>query len=73
MTELVSAIFSKFDKNYMEKQVHERVLHLEVGRPYGQKSYLKSLKSPRLLGTHLPYAWAPPDLREPKSKVWPRK
>ena len=67
--EVVSAIVSKFDPKFMAKQVHDRVIHLEVGRPFGQKSHLKSLKSPRLLGTHLPVKFCPLQLQQLKCKV----
>lgn len=67
--EVVSAIVSKFDPKFMSKQVHDRVVHLEVGRPFGQKSHLKSLKSPRLLGTHLPVKYCPLQLQQLKCKV----
>ena len=67
--EVVSSIVSKFDPKFMSKQVHDRVIHLEVGRPFGQKSHLKSLKSPRLLGTHLPINYCPLKLQQLKCKV----
>ena len=67
--EVLSAIVSKFDPKFMSKQVHERVIHLEVGRPFRQKSHLKSLKSPRLLGTHLPVKYCPLQLQQLKCKV----
>lgn len=67
--EIVSAIASKMDNEFMSKPVHDRVIHLEVGRTFGQNRYLKSLKSPRILSTHLPYSHCPEQLKSLKCKV----
>lgn len=68
--EIVSAIHSEFNTSHLrKKKIHERVIHLEVGRPVGHKKFLKSLRSPRLLGTHLPYEQCPQELRDIKCKV----
>lgn len=67
--EIVSAIASKMDTKFMSKPVHDRVVHLEVGRTFGQNHYLKSLKSPRILSTHLPFSHCPQELKSLKCKV----
>ena len=67
--EIVSCVVSKFDENFMKKPVHDRVPHLEAGRTYGQQNYLDGLKSPRLLGTHLPLTHCPDQLRKLQCKI----
>ena len=69
MEEIVSCVTSNFDKKFMSKKVHDRVIHLEAGRTFGQGRYLKNLKSPRLLGTHLPLSHCPDMLKDLKCKV----
>ena len=67
--EIVSAIASKMDQQYMSQAIHDRVIHLEVGRTFGQSRYLKSLKSPRILSTHLPFTHCPSQLKQLNCKV----
>ncbi|KAI1288092.1 Sulfotransferase family cytosolic 1B member 1 [Halotydeus destructor] len=67
--EIVSAIMSNLDAKTMAKQIHERVFHLEVGRPVGQTGFLNRLSSPRLLETHLPFSHVPDQMKQLKCKV----
>lgn len=67
--EIVSCVASKLDSNFMKKPVHDRVHHLEAGRTFGQQSFLDGLKSPRLMGTHLPLTHCPDQLKALKCKV----
>lgn len=45
------------------------VARLEVANPYGHIRWLKSLKSPRILASHLPYDLLPKNVQNPVSKV----
>ena len=49
--------------------IHERVPHLEVGKPLGHIKWLRGIGSPRLLATHLPIEHIPAQLRANKAKV----
>ncbi|KAG8182716.1 hypothetical protein JTE90_026169 [Oedothorax gibbosus] len=69
--EIVSLIYkggdvSKVDKELLVYRVH----HVEVGRPLGHLRFLRNLRSPRLLATHLPLPLLPRALREkPRCKI----
>lgn len=69
MEEIVSCVVTNFDKKFMSKKVHDRVMHLEAGRTFGQQRYLNKLKSPRRLGTHLPLSHCPDQLKDLNCKV----
>jgi hypothetical protein len=69
MEEILSCVTTNFDKKFMSKKVHDRVAHLEAGRTFGQARYLKNLKSPRLLGTHLPLSHCPDQLKDLHCKI----
>lgn len=69
MEEIVSCITTNFDSKFMKKKVHDRVIHLEVGRTFNQGRHLRGLKSPRLLSTHLPLSHCPDQLKDLKCKV----
>ncbi|KAJ6218099.1 hypothetical protein RDWZM_009256 [Blomia tropicalis] len=49
--------------------IHERVPHLEVGKPLGHIKWLRGIGSPRLLATHLPIEHIPAQLRANKAKI----
>lgn len=68
--EILSLIRAKGDvKAVGKKLIHERVPHLEVGKPLGHVRWLKNLPGPRLLATHLPLEYIPAQLRATKAKV----
>ncbi|GIY75677.1 amine sulfotransferase [Caerostris extrusa] len=58
--EIVSLIYQGGDVKRVEKELLVyRVHHLEVGRPFGHLRYLRKVKSPRLMATHLPLPLIP--------------
>ncbi|RWS30545.1 Sulfotransferase family cytosolic 1B member 1-like protein [Leptotrombidium deliense] len=61
--QILSLLFSKDCEQQANKPLHDRVVHLEVGRCVGQRQYLEKLQSPRLMATHLPYDRCPRQLR----------
>ncbi|XP_055946615.1 sulfotransferase 1B1-like [Argiope bruennichi] len=68
--EIVSLIYKGGDVRKVEKELLVyRVHHLEVGRPLGHLRFLRKLKSPRLMATHLPLPLIPQQLRQPKCKI----
>lgn len=68
--ELLSSIYSQDNLDAVKnKPIHFRVIHLEVGRLFGQEEWLNGLPSPRLLATHLPYSHVPKQLQQLKCKV----
>lgn len=67
--EIISLICSDNIEATRSKQLAERVLHLEVGKPVGHLKWLKSTPSPRLLATHLTADCIPSQLRQAKAKV----
>ena len=70
MEEILSLIFSDGDlESTNKKLLVERVPHLEVGKPLGHIKWLKSIKSPRLMATHLTVDCIPSQLRQTKAKV----
>ena len=68
--EILSLIYNdgNIDK-VKDKLLAARVIHFEVGPPVGHSRWLKRLKSPRLLATHLPATHIPYQLRQSKCKV----
>ena len=69
--EIISLIYNNGDINKVkDKQLAQRVVHFEVGRFVGHSRWLKKLKSPRLLATHLPATHIPSQLKLSKCKVW---
>ncbi|XP_076365592.1 sulfotransferase 1B1-like isoform X2 [Tachypleus tridentatus] len=68
--EIVSLIYNGGDtKKVQKKLLIFRVHHLEVGRPIGHLRFLRKLRSPRLMATHLPFDLIPKQLQEAKCKV----
>ncbi|XP_022245700.1 sulfotransferase family cytosolic 1B member 1-like isoform X2 [Limulus polyphemus] len=68
--EIVSLIFNDGDtKKVQNKLLFYRVHHLEVGRPIGHFRYLRKVKSPRLMATHLPLNCIPRQLRQSRCKI----
>ncbi|GIX72807.1 hypothetical protein CDAR_72211 [Caerostris darwini] len=68
--EIVSLIYQGGDVKRVEKELLVyRVHHLEVGRPFGHLRYLRKVKSPRLMATHLPLPLIPRQLRQSKCKI----
>ncbi|GBM09367.1 Sulfotransferase family cytosolic 1B member 1 [Araneus ventricosus] len=68
--EIVSLIYKGGDVRKVEKELLiYRVHHLEVGRPFGHQRFLRKLKSPRLMATHLPLPLIPKQLKQPKCKI----
>ncbi|KAG9509435.1 Sulfotransferase 1A4 [Fragariocoptes setiger] len=59
-SELTSAIHERANTSKLSRcPLHERVVHLEIGRPLGQWRHLKGLPSPRLMASHLPLTHMP--------------
>lgn len=67
--EVLSCIISEADPDFLSIDLHERVVHLEVGAPFRHESVISSIPSPRLLATHLPYQYCPKQLRNLNCKV----
>lgn len=68
--EILSLIFANGDIDAVSKKIiAERVLHLEIGKPFGHLKWLRSTPSPRLLATHLNVENIPGQLRQGKAKV----
>lgn len=68
--EILSLIREKGNVEAVNKTLlAKRVPHLEVGKPLGHISWLKSINGPRLLATHLPVEHIPAQLRATKAKV----
>jgi hypothetical protein len=68
--EILSLIYNDGNiKKVKGKLLPSRVPHLEVGPPLGHMRWLKNLKSPRLLATHLPINCIPKQLKQTKCKV----
>ncbi|XP_076314132.1 sulfotransferase 1B1-like [Tachypleus tridentatus] len=68
--EIVSLIFNDGDtKKVQNKLLFYRVHHLEVGRPIGHFRFLRKVKSPRLMATHLPLNCIPRQLRQSRCKI----
>ncbi|XP_054711563.1 sulfotransferase 1B1-like [Uloborus diversus] len=68
--EILSLIYKGGDVRKVERQLLiYRVLHLEVGRPFGHLRFLRKLHSPRLMATHLPLPLLPKELRQAKCKI----
>ncbi|XP_067119579.1 sulfotransferase 1B1-like [Centruroides vittatus] len=68
--EIVSLIYNDGNTNKVkDKLLIYRVHHLEVARPIGHWRFLRNLKSPRLMATHLPLPLIPTQLRQAKCKI----
>ncbi|XP_022245995.1 sulfotransferase family cytosolic 1B member 1-like isoform X2 [Limulus polyphemus] len=68
--EIISLIYNGGDtKKVQKKLLIFRVHHLEVGRPIGHLRFLRKLRSPRLMATHLPLDLIPKQLREAQCKI----
>lgn len=68
--EIVSLIYQGGDVRKVERELLVyRVHHLEVGRPFGHLRFLRKLKSPRLMATHLSLPLIPKKLREANCKI----
>ncbi|XP_075591880.1 sulfotransferase 1B1 [Dermatophagoides farinae] len=68
--EILSLIFADGDIDAVSKKIiAERVPHLEVGKPFGHLKWLRSIRSPRLLATHLNVENIPGQLRQGKAKI----
>ncbi|XP_054160239.1 sulfotransferase 1B1-like [Oppia nitens] len=68
--EILSLICNKGDIDKVkDKLLPKRVVHFEVGRPVGHSKWLKKLKSPRLIATHLPVTHIPNQLKQTKCKI----
>lgn len=72
---MVRMMVNKDQKNQSEiLHSQEKVESIPVGRleasnQYGHLRWLKSLKSPRLLASHLPFDLIPKQLHAPNAKV----
>ncbi|XP_054154337.1 sulfotransferase 1B1-like [Oppia nitens] len=68
--EIISLIYNNGDIDKVkDKLLATRVVHFEVGPPLGHSRWLKKLKSPRLLATHLPVTHIPSQLKQSKCKI----
>lgn len=67
--EIASLVKYNGDVDKVKRELHWRVIHMEVGRPFFHIRFMNNLKSPRLLATHLPYHLLPDQLKEGKGKV----
>lgn len=75
LEDMVRLMVNKDEKNrseiLMKREKSETIPvgRLEVSNLYGHLRWLKSLKSPRLLASHLPYDLLPKQLHAPNAKV----
>lgn len=74
LEDMVRLMVNKDEKNRSEILKREKaeclpVGRLEVSNLYGHLRWLKSLKSPRLLASHLPFDLLPKQLHAPNAKV----
>ncbi|CAG2168119.1 unnamed protein product [Oppiella nova] len=68
--EILSLIYNNGDIDKVKDVLLvQRVVHFEVGRPVGHSRWLKKLKSPRLMATHLPASHIPSQLQQSKCKI----
>ncbi|CAG2118333.1 unnamed protein product [Medioppia subpectinata] len=68
--EILSLIYNNGDIDRVKDVLlARRVVHFEVGRPVGHSRWLKKLKTPRLLATHLPATHIPTQLKHSKCKI----
>ncbi|CAK9303303.1 unnamed protein product [Gordionus sp. m RMFG-2023] len=68
--EIVSILYNNGNlEKIKSKNLIDRVIHLEVGRPLFPLTFLNNLKSPRLLATHLPFHLLPAQVRDLKCKI----
>lgn len=68
--EILSLIYNDGNiEKVKNKLLAARVIHFEVGAPVGHSRWLKKMKSPRLLATHLPATHIPHQLKQSKCKV----
>ncbi|KAF8765160.1 Sulfotransferase family cytosolic 1B member 1 like protein [Argiope bruennichi] len=68
--EMVSLIYNDGNINKVKnKLLGCRVKTLEAGKPIGHLQHLSKVKSPRLMGTHLPLTVIPQSIRQGKCKI----